>query len=85
MSNKTIWYKNRVMVPGISIAARDPHELIRKFDVAMQEKYGESIVDIVRNNGGRQPKRVKRRHTTNGRIDLDFTIRKQLARGRRGW
>lgn len=88
MANKTFWYRNRVTVPGIKITARTPHEMIRKFDATFQEKYGESIVDVVRNNGGRAKpsRRFHRSESTTGMSDLDFTIRKQLARGRRrGW
>lgn len=88
MANKTFWYRNRVTVPGISIAARTPHEMIRKFDATFQEKYGESIVDVVKNNGGRTrvSRRIHRQESTTGMDDVDFTIRKQLARGRRrGW
>jgi len=97
MSRKDLCYMNfpketiirgisRVHVPGITITARNPHELIRKFDAVFREKYNESVVGIIQNNGGsRKPPRVHRKCDTSGRTGLDFTIRKQLARGRRGW
>jgi hypothetical protein len=81
-------------VPGTTISANDHRELTRKYNQLLEEKYNDNIINIIQGNGGRRragsgaSRRSPRAVSTAGQLDLDFTVRKQIARGRNhrpGW